>query len=64
MTISAIKFNLFCDEFPHFRAFLTVRGIQRRSHLKTIEQELLTMFGLKKKEDYLVDKIDMKDDVV
>jgi hypothetical protein len=47
MTIEAKKFIQLADQFPEFRDFMLVRGLQRRAFLKWNEKDLIKRFGLK-----------------
>ena len=40
MTLSAKDFNDICDQFPVTRAFILVRGVQRRAHFRRIHSNL------------------------
>jgi len=46
MTIHAKKFTEICDEFPIFRSFLIVRGLQRRAFMKTKQKDLVVKLGI------------------
>jgi len=46
MTIAAKKFTEICDEFPIFRSFLIVRGLQRRAFMKAKQKEIVVKLGL------------------
>lgn len=40
MTLRAISFSKYCDEFPEMRANILLRGMIRRAHFKNIENNL------------------------
>jgi hypothetical protein len=48
MTLEAKKFIQLSDQFPDFRNFMLVRGLQRRAFLKLHERDLIKRFDLKK----------------
>ena len=64
MTIDAKKFIQLSDQFPEFRNFMLVRGLQRRAFLKLHEKDLIKRFDLKNeakkiKKDAMIDYEEM-----
>ena len=46
MTIPAKKFTEICNEFPVFRSFLILRGLQRRAFMKVKQKMIIDKLGI------------------